>query len=1125
MPRAQLEAIVQKVGKALGGKAKVNILDSVTDFDPTIKPGTRSGVVADGEVYLFADGIEGGVNAEKTVFHELFHKGLRNLFTPAEFAEVMESLYAANPGLKAESEAWLNTDAGKDVLQELADQNLTGDIHARAAEVFAFEEILAGVSEGRATPTTMRAIGNWFANVADRLGLNQLAKWLRQANRSDLEKFIQTALESGASEAQIKPIPKAVEAEAGAAPAEAAPTIRAFRSAEEKADTEFGNRNREREDRSVIDRLVAGVNKESKGAGLWQYVRVQTVDIASSVDAKMHGMYSKGVQDYFGNFNPMMLFRQALDVQKLVKPFYDLGALKQNPDGTFEAVKAEGPSVKDITRFIQDVAAKRGVDFDTAKNSMNTLLEANRLWHLREMKKAGADITLHKLDDRAGSPDLNTQIDTGKALFDESVDSKEYLRMLDAVRFRLLDTMVESGRISKEQAAEWKEASGYVAFDRLGDAPLRKRGGAGKGIAKFSKIPEFTGSQKFLVGDLFDNMLGTYSWMISESVKNQAAVKTLDAMRLGGYATRKPSWESIPDKSRAVRAFENGEEVFYEVRDKLDALAFNTATMGGQVSKFTTLLQQGSNLMRMTVTATPMFTLKQVVDDATRIMLYPGLKNPIAAAASMLYNAPKFAIVSLMPKNSPGRKFFEFTFAPFGAREALDKAAATKAHLESIGVTGEFDFRVSSAAKSYLTDLGLKPRGKWGTFIHTMEELSRASDIAARAEVYTRTKKETGDETLAATRARELINFRRQGASKTIQWLSTTVPFFNASIQGTDVLLRSALGLKQTGVHGGEVAAARTQFLQRAGLLAGASLLYTILMADDDEYRNASELVRAANIIGPNGLKFPLPRELSIIFKMIPEQAYLHLYEDANEEGKTAIDGTMRTLRDVVFALTPGIPFPVVLRPIAEAYTNFSLLTGRTLQGTYQLGREAEYRSNESTSELAKLIGGYIKASPIIIDNFLNAWFGMTASLVTLVADGMLNPEKADRPLYKLPFASMVTYDAKAQADISTAFYEIAGKARQARDTASQLARTNPDKYGAYVREKAAYIALAPSIEQTLQKMETLRAQRKFIQMPGNGMTSAEKELALKENKEVTVANLAHAKSLQYWVTRQVAIP
>lgn len=182
--REALEKIVKTVSRFLAGRFKVTILDDVAEFDPTQKPGTRAGVLTSkGNIILFRSGIADGPAGMKTVFHELLHRGLRVLYTPQEYQQLMLWLYDNAPQMRATANKWLAAAKPAD-LDGLTESE---------QKVLAIDETLAQVAE-ETKPTLLRQLGNWLALLASKLGLNDLARSIRTMKMTELESFVSDAL-------------------------------------------------------------------------------------------------------------------------------------------------------------------------------------------------------------------------------------------------------------------------------------------------------------------------------------------------------------------------------------------------------------------------------------------------------------------------------------------------------------------------------------------------------------------------------------------------------------------------------------------------------------------------------------------------------------------------------------------------------------------------------------------------------------------------------------------------------------------------------------------------------------------------------------------------------------------
>ena len=510
---------------------------------------------------------------------------------------------------------------------------------------------------------------------------------------------------------------------------------------------------------------------------------------------------------------------------------------------------------------------------------------------MRESNRTqGTEFLLHLTD---------AQIDQLVAEYRADPDLKALSDAMDAPRKALVDKMVEAGRLSPEMGQQWKDVIGYVPFDRIDDfetkfSKIKKV--SGRGIAQLGKLPELVGSKERPVGNVFDNYLNTLGWMVGQTLKNDASVQTLRTLEDIGQAKFLGNTPQFKDNTAS--AYVNGEQKFWELPSKYDVMAFKDLLP--PKAGYLKLLGEASHILRTTVTALPPFALKQVVDDIQRAILTSGVKSPTAIVWRSLTNFPKLALAELR-----------------GIRHPIVRDA------EALGFSGAFDFVQGKPAASLLADMGYKPRGWFKEALHRLEGITRASDLAVRKAIYDQTVKEGGDALLAQTRAREFINFRRRGASDLVGAMVTTIPFFNAYIQGMDVLYRAASGIDSSSSVAR--AQARKLFWNRAAAVTAMSMLYALGKDDDDEQYNEADLrTRDSNwFIG--GQKISVPGELGAIFKVIPERIVEYYKRSGTPEEQDAFEA-MRTALTYMYEQYVGrtVPIPQAVKPLDRKSTRLN---------------------------------------------------------------------------------------------------------------------------------------------------------------------------------------------------------
>ena len=427
------------------------------------------------------------------------------------------------------------------------------------------------------------------------------------------------------------------------------------------------------------------------------------------------------------------------------------------------------------------------------------------------------------------------------------------------------------------------------------------------------------------------------------------------------------------------------------------------------------------------------------------------------------------------------------------------KSVAVK-RMEELGIIGDYDFNIYEPVADIEKEIGATKRNVAKKVFHRLEQFTKASDLAARLAVYEETMRETkGDELLAQTRARELINFTRRGSSPTMRTAARVIPFFNAYAQGMDVLYRSATGLD--GSSSGERTAARKMFMSRVAIMTAFGFAYALAMSDDEGYENATDEVRDNNWLLPGGFKIPVPKELAFIFKSIPERVVHYMKRSGTDEEQAITAALGSTVKAAFSAYSSPTAVPSLIRPVLENMTNYSFFLQRELESASMQRREPGFRSTSATSELAKALGETTNISPIKIDNFLRGTFGMAGSTTLLMTDALLNPTRPDRPLYQMPFTSIFLYDTIGGRN-KVEFYQLREKVGQADSTFKDLLKTDPVKAEKFLEANEALISAAPLINDTLRDLSQLRALRTMVEQGTEemlGMNSKERRELIDE--------------------------
>jgi hypothetical protein len=222
--------------------------------------------------------------------------------------------------------------------------------------------------------------------------------------------------------------------------------------------------------------------------------------------------------------------------------------------------------------------------------------------------------------------------------------------------------------------------------------------------------------------------------------------------------------------------------------------------------------------------------------------------------------------------------------------------------------------------------------------------------------------------------------------------LSVIIPFFNAQVQGLDVIYRAFKG----NMPYSEQLKIREKMFARGALLAIGSMVYAAMMEDDEAYKRAKPQERLANwfvyIPGVSEpVRVPIPFELGFLFKALPEAVYGLAFGDA-KAGPTT--------KGLLALANQSNPFslPQAVKPLTEVVLGKSFYSGdiESMREKEQLATE---RYRENSTEVAKLLGqvtGKAGVSPIQIDYLIRGYFGGLGVALVQLGNPILAPDQRE---------------------------------------------------------------------------------------------------------------------------------
>ncbi len=1054
MDPAIVEEYVAQIVDGWKNAPVIDVVNTPADLPKRLREGTdiQPGLFdpVTGHVFVIASNLKNELDLFQTVLHETVgHYGMRSLLGDS-YTRVMNNLYNGNEQVR---------EAAKEKME--ANPKLTKEV--------AVEEFLAEVAERNIKPNPSKAdksLGNqiirFFRNALRKL-FGKKADLISDTEVLDIvaeaRMFVQTGTPTQGyknvsdREVPLYRTPKPTLTAAGQQAQAAVAAMAGITNAKPKGPQ-----------MSTLQKVGAFFQDPSYRQEQIDKFRVQVAYKGAAAESKlaMLNQYNGKIRDALGNIRPDVFMTAAEHADTMAVAVMKDGKLKLDPKVGWVAEKGTA-SFQGVIDKIKDLGTKLG-DQQLAFKLANDAFIARRANYFKQHPQLGI----------SGLPD-DAKIKAGMQAFKDFPELEAAFKEFTTFKNNLIDAGVDAGRFSKEQAAEWKEAADYVPWNRIKDYEDKIATSPQayfRGLTNLKQMKEIRGGTDE-INDIFDNMVGLSFWLVNGAIRNHAAMQLTDAFVSNGLGARQVrQGQPGVDPNKTIYIYRDGKPEVYEYESIADVYAFKgVESMGGPIlSSFTAF----ANILRRTTTATPQFAASQLFQDAYRATVTSGVKNPFEVAAKVLTGA-------------------------VGAY----RGDATTQQLEKFGIVGAYDLMPGRAKDEIEKEFGIRQRSVLEKGLSFMESFSIASDASLRKAVFEQTLEETkspqfpdGDVLLARYRAQEVINFKRQGANRTVGLMRQLIPFMNAYIQGMDVFYRTMTG---RGVAATERSEAFKMFLGTGVKLATLATIYTMLVGGDDEYEGLRDYEKDKNFIVPGtGVKIPVAPEVGFFFKVIPERMYNYVASQGTErpQDATALRKAIGTAAFDAFS-GPNLT-PQAVKPALELLVNYSFFTGTPIVGRGLEKLEPAQQFTDATSEIAKMIGALAGISPMKLEYFVRGTTGIAGGTV-LDLSNMLFTDRPDKRLYEMPAFKTFMYD-KIPGGYKEQYYDLREKVEQVVYTMNGLkAQGRAEELQEYLNDdRVNLLALRRSMNQIDQQLEKMRAFRKLISNDPT-MTGAEKKDRLDE--------------------------
>ena len=591
---------------------------------------------------------------------------------------------------------------------------------------------------------------------------------------------------------------------------------------------------------------------------------------------------------------------------------------------------------------------------------------------------------------------------------------KKIAQMYWDINTNIVNILQQQGLISKDLAGKLRKYKHYCPMYRdmsdgitdmdemIGTIGVFNKGGGYANVSNGIKRIEGGGKRPIL--DPITSLSQMAVSMISKCERNDVA-KTFvklgqDFSGLGDVVVRDPTLKHADPTAFAFTVWQNGEQVVYRTTPEIyDALTNNDA----QTNRFTIKMASSiAQTLRTGATISPSFIVRNLLRDtmSATVNSKTGFYLPFVdnvRGAWKLHFDKEFSA----EYHASGASMSTYMRADADSSRDLTKELLGHKYDSYPVVVKQVRQLISYA---------------W----HKYEKFGNLIEDSTRAGEFRRARKQGLSIDQAGQLAREItLDFSRHG--KKGQMINKYVPFFNATIQGTDKFIRTFKDNPMRAI------------LNTVIWIILPSLGLWAINHDDDWYKELDENTKYTNwaipLPGGTHLLIPKPQEVGILFGSGIEAVL-------NQMTGTDPHGMKEWARQYAEAMTPSL-YPAVVRPLIEWMTNYSFWTGRNLVPASLQKAPSEMQFTSYTSELAKSLGDTwlaksIKLSPIAIDNWISGWFGSAGRFIANMLNdpisyvrGNSRPSEPAKYWYEMPVIGSFVRQNGQNSEYVNRMYEI----------------------------------------------------------------------------------------------------
>ena len=814
----------------------------------------------------------------------------------------------------------------------------------------------------------------------------------------------------------------------------------------------------------------------AKADGLGLNFRTQLIDQRAAVDAAITRGLDKNLVDATKASDALYFMRMADNRNDLVSKSITMGTvslvdLKDKKGNVQRTYKSTGTSLADVFKPLKSV--KIGNEAFVS-DAFSKYLVAYRVI----TGKLGADVV--DIKGRVTDADLRRWLADGERI-PQFVEAR---KLYNQYNKGLIQLNVQAGAMSKELGDKLSKLENYVPLYRevngnvemfLGNEQPVRLGD----LKNQPYLKELVGGDDLII-DVFASSVRNTQMLTNMALTNMATRNVAFALQQIGIAKIHKGkgsatgnilrYKKDGDDFFALIDTQAKKDIFGDIPDKLIVQGME----GIQVTLPWVIraLSYPTNLLKKMITRDPRYAVRQVFRESMATYMTAGTDSR--------------HLMSSM--TSIGR--------------VLAGKDKTYTDLQRAGVlTGNVTSGTPEEVAKRLEHLAYGRSGWVDKGLAGLDALAMAGEGSTKISLFESFIRQGLSERDAYFATLEAANMTRRGLSPSAYYANMLIPFFNAGVQGIDVLYRALSG-KMTY---DEKLKVQRKLIMRGVLMAGMTAAYAFMMSDDEAYKNAPPEQRYANwFIRIPGVsepfRVPIPFEVGLLFKAIPEGIWNGLTTE--EKGiDIAKDLAAQILRSLPGNITEtGIPIPAGAKPIVELAANVSFFTGRDIVDARMEGVDKAFQYRDKTPELLKVLGPVFQAvnlSPAQVEHLIRGYTGSLGIGILSMSNAAFSSDvvgPVSKRITDVPIVGGLFQPNDAGRVIDDAYENMREINRRTQTYKELIKNGRQDEAKTYLQENISDIGLASFAGTFRQRMGELTKAERAIKAAGESQMSPDKK-------------------------------